>query len=173
MKQVIWHVLALSALAALSRSDCARSRRPEEGGPTFKSAWTAELAAGTSRLACADVTGDKKGRLLALEGSMLRILNMTGEKPMKEADVELGKGASSFAAGQFAKGKPAVIVVPGAVFYRDGEKYTKKDAADIADVTGTASFINGGGLSLLLRRSRSPAELGYRPCGRRSGHKRP
>jgi hypothetical protein len=143
MQGIVLRVLALSALAALSGAVGHAQDAKKETGPTFKSAWTAELAGGTSRIACADVTGDKKGRLLALEGSTLRIFNVTGEKPVKEADVDLGKGAASFVAGQFAKDKPAVIVTPGTVFYRDGEKYTKKDAGDISDVTGTASFIDG------------------------------
>jgi len=143
MKGIVLRVLALSALTALAGAMGHAQEAKKETGPTFKSAWTVEMAAGTSRLAGADVTGDKKGRLLALEGNTLHIFNVTGEKPVKEADVDLGKGAASFAAGQFAKGKPAVIVVPGAVFYRDGEKYTKKDAADITDVTGTASFMEG------------------------------
>jgi len=143
MKGMVLRVLALSALAALSGAVGRAQEAKKETGPTFKSAWTVELAADTSRLACADVTGDKKGRLLALEGSTLKIFNVTGEKPVKEAEADLGKGAASFVAGQFAKGKPAMIAVPGAIIYRDGEKYTKKDAADITDVTGTASFIEG------------------------------
>ncbi|MCW3097579.1 MAG: hypothetical protein JWL77_3197 [Chthonomonadaceae bacterium] len=143
MKGIVLRALALAALAALSGAVGQAQEAKKETGPTFKSAWTAELTGGTSRIACADVTGDKKGRLLALEGSTLRIFNVTGEKPVKEADVDLGKGASSFVAGQFTKGKPAVIVTPGAVIYRDGEKYTRKEAADISEVTGTASFMEG------------------------------
>src|SRR4051812_38758348 len=123
VKGIVLRVLALSALMALSGAIGRAQEAKKEAGPTFKSAWTVALPGDISRIAGADVTGDKKGRLLALEGNTLHIFNITGEKPIKEADVDLGKGASSFVAGQFAKGKPALIAVPGAIFYRDGEKY--------------------------------------------------
>src|SRR5205085_548806 len=156
MKRIVLQALALMALAPLAGA----AGHAEEAGVTFKSAWTAVLPAGTSRLAAADVTGDKRARLLALEGSTLRIFNMSGEKPVKEAEVDMGKEASSFAAGQFATGKPAVIVSPGTVVYRDGDKYVRKDAADISGVTGTASFLDGDESVFLLEGEGRPQSWG-------------
>ena len=50
------------------------------------------------------------------------------------AAARLDLGRANFAVGNFAKGKPAMIVVPGALFYRDGEKYSQKEVADLEDL---------------------------------------
>jgi hypothetical protein len=114
------------------------------GPPAFKLAWKADLPGATRRIAVADVTGDKKPRLLALgEAGALTIYKMATDAVEKEASLDLGANAVKFVAGRFAKGKPAIIAVPGALFYRDGENYTKKDAPDLKDINGRIKFTSG------------------------------
>lgn len=116
----------------------------KSGPPAFKTGWKIEVPATTKRIAVADVTSDKMARLLLLDDhKKLTINKVNGEKVEEEGAVELGEGAEKFTVGHFAKGKPAVIVVPGAVYYRDGDKYSKKAAADLTDITGNVRFTDG------------------------------
>jgi hypothetical protein len=120
---------------------------PEEqksGLPALKSVWKMDLPAGTQRVAVADVTDDKLPRLLVLnaEGT-LAIRKLSAEGSKEEATVALGTGAARFVVGHFTKGKPAQIVVPNAVFYREGESYRKKELPDLTEVTGSVRFTDG------------------------------
>jgi hypothetical protein len=114
------------------------------GPPAFKSVWKMDLPAGTQRVAVADVTDDKLPRLLVLnaEGT-LAIQKLSAEGSKEEATVALGTDAARFVAGHFTKGKPAQIVVPKAVFYREGETYRKKELPDLTEVTGSVRFADG------------------------------
>src|SRR5947209_4437055 len=95
--------------------------------PEFRSTWRAMLPADSRRIAVADLSGDGKPRLLALgKESNLTVISLTGAAPAKEMSVDLGPNATSFVAGRFSKGKPALIVVPGAVFLKEGDKLTRK-----------------------------------------------
>ena len=117
----------------------------KKGGlPAFKQAWKAELPAGTTRIAVGDVAGDKATRLLALgAGGKLTIYKVGANGVEQESTVDLGAKVTKFEVGNFAKGKPAVIVVPRAVYYKDGDKYIKKDAPDLDDITGRVRFVEG------------------------------
>jgi hypothetical protein len=112
--------------------------------PMFKSLWKLEAPAGARRVAVGNVAGEKEVRLLLLgEGDKLTVHKVTdGEAPVEDT-IALGKGADKLVVGTFAKGKPAVIVVPGAVYYRNEGKYVKKEAPDLSTVTGTMFFKNG------------------------------
>jgi hypothetical protein len=113
--------------------------------PMFASTWKLEVAPAVRRAAAADVMGDKAPRLLTLGAdNTLVIENVTGSKPVQDATVDLGDKAERFAVGQFAKGKPAIVAVPGAVFYRDGAKVARKAVPDLSDITGTVRFVEGG-----------------------------
>lgn len=114
------------------------------GPPSFKQAWKVDVPAGARRIAVSDVTSDKKPRLLVLgEDNSLTIDRLTNTDLEKEDSLDLGAGAAKFVAGHFVKGKPAVIAVPGALYYRDGDKYSKKEAPDLKDITGLARFAGG------------------------------
>ena len=114
------------------------------GAPHFISAWKITVPAGTRRIAIADVTGDKQPRLLALgEVNTLSINRVTRDGLVKEDSIDLGPDAVHFAAGHFAKDRPALIAVPGAIFYKDGDKYTRKDAPGLKTIDGTARFAKG------------------------------
>jgi hypothetical protein len=114
------------------------------GPPSFKPVWKMELPAGAQRVAVADVTEDKLPRLLVLnaEGT-LSIQKLSADGSKEEATVPLGTGADRFVVGHFTKGKPAQIVVPNAVFYREGESYRKKALPDLAEVSGSVRFADG------------------------------
>lgn len=134
---------AAALLAAVVQAQDAQAQK-KTGPPAYKSVWKIDLPAGTSRIAVADVTEDKKPRLLVLGAdNALSIQDLSGAAPKEETKVELGAKGPSFVAGRFAKGKPALIVVPGAIFYREGEKYAKREAADLNDITGWARFVDG------------------------------
>src|SRR5207248_583339 len=61
----------------------------------------------------------------------------------KELNLDLGADASTFIVGRFAPGRPVMIVVPGAVFMREADKYVKKPAPDLKEITGTVRFKDG------------------------------
>lgn len=106
--------------------------------------WKIDVPAGTRRIDVADVTEDKQMRLLTLgEDSTLTIHRVTANGVEKETSVDLGDGADRFSVGHFAKGRPAMIAIPGALFYKDGDKYTRKDVPAIRDVLGAARFTDG------------------------------
>lgn len=139
-------------LAAAQNEDA----KPEKkaGTPSYKSAWKQDVPEGTVRIALADLTDDKKPRLLTLgKDNKLTVSDISGEKPKEEDTLDLGKDADQFVVGRFAKGKPAVIAIPGTIYYRDGDKYSKKEAADLKMITGMAHFADeaenilvGGGM---------------------------
>lgn len=135
---------AVSAAASLLLlSSICHAQDKKTGPPAFKSAWKVDLPAGTRRIAVADVAGDKP-RLLALgDGATLGIYVVKNDAATKEASIELGEKPEQFVVGRFAKNKPAVIAAPGLVYYRDGDKYTKKAAAEVKDITGVARFSDG------------------------------
>jgi hypothetical protein len=114
------------------------------GPPAFKSIWKMDLPVGTRRVAVAAMTEEKHPRLLVLnaEGT-LAIRKLSAEGSKEEATVALGPGADHFVVGRFAKDKPAQIVVPNAVFYREGESYRKKPLPDLPEVTGSVRFADG------------------------------
>jgi hypothetical protein len=123
----------------------AAAETPKKGGPpAFKSAWKVEVPAATKRIGVGDVVGDKVSRLLVLDDhNKLTVLNVATATPKEEASADLGDQGAKFVVGAFAKGKPAVVVVPGAIFYREGDSVKKKAVADLADITGTVKFTDG------------------------------
>lgn len=133
-------MLAMSAIGAVR----AAPEGGKSGPPAFKPAWKMDLPAGTQRVAVADVTGDKLPRLLVLnaEGT-LAVRKLSAEGSKEEATLTLGPGAERFVVGHFARGKPAQIVVPQAVFYREGDAYRKKALPDLTEVTGSVRFADG------------------------------
>jgi hypothetical protein len=134
----------------------------EDALPTLKSTWKIDLPGDTKRVAVADVTGDKTLRLLTLDGAgVLTVRKMADAAPVKEDTITLGDNADQFAVGQFAKDKPAVVVVPGAVFYRDGDKYAKKSAADIKKIMGTVRYADGVENFLVFEQANHGEPQGY------------
>ncbi|HZT40572.1 MAG TPA: hypothetical protein VFA07_00200 [Chthonomonadaceae bacterium] len=126
------------------------------GQPHFTSAWKITVPSGTRRIAIADVVGDKQLRLLALgEDNTLTINRVTRDGLQKEALIDLGADAAHFAVGRFAKDRPALIAVPGAIFYKEGDKYTRKDTPGLKAIDGSARFVNNTE-SLLVFENGSP-----------------
>jgi hypothetical protein len=156
--------LALAGVIAGSPAADAIGTRPDrvqdakkDATPKFKSVWEMELPDGTQRVAIADVTEDKKPRLLVLDkGGTLTVQKLTDNAAATEGSIALGKEAARFVTGHFAKGKPALIVLPGAVFYKDGDKYSKKELADLTEVTGSAQFIDGTEVIFVLSKNAPP-----------------
>ena len=113
------------------------------GPPAFKKTWQIDLPKEARRISVAEVNADKKPRLLVLgKGGELTVYRPAAMGLTKEATVDLGPSAGSFVAGKFAKDKPAVIVVPGAIHYLEGDGFKSKKA-DLTDITGTARFVDG------------------------------
>ncbi len=114
------------------------------GAPSFKAEWKADAPKDSQRLAVADVAGDKKPRILLLDGgNKLTVYKLTGAALEKEDTLDLGDGAKGFVVGRFAKNRPAMVAVPGAIYYRDGDKYVRKAAPDLKEITGTVRFADG------------------------------
>ncbi len=112
--------------------------------PEYKSLWKMDVSNSAQRIALGDVTGDKTARVILVGADGKATVNKVGDgKLTEEASIDLGKDSKKVVVGNYAKGKPAVIVVPGAVFFKDGDKYTRKEAKDISDVNGHARFSDG------------------------------
>jgi hypothetical protein len=121
---------------------------PEEtkkaGPPSYKSAWKMELPTRARRIASADVMGDKRPRLLVLgEDGTLVVNKVAAGSLEKEAEIALGPKGTTFVAGRFAKERPAIIAAPGAIYYREGEKFVRREASEVTDITGTVQFVDG------------------------------
>lgn len=130
-------VLALSSLPTLAAV-------AQDSGPTLKSTWKSEVAADSRRLAVADMAGDSKLNLLLLgKDGALTIHTLAGAAPVKMDTVELGKGIEGFAALKPGMGKSSLVAIPGAVFYRAGDKYVRKNVGEVGDITGTVRFTDG------------------------------
>jgi hypothetical protein len=114
------------------------------GPPAFKSAWKVDVSATAKRIGVGDVIGDKVPRLLVLDDkNKLTVLNVAGATSKEEASAELGDQGPKFVVGAFAKGKPDIVAVPGAIYYRDGDTVKKKTVSDLADITGFVKFTDG------------------------------
>jgi hypothetical protein len=112
--------------------------------PEYKLLWKMKIDAPAERVGLGDVTGDKVARVILVGADGKASINkVTEEKVTEEATVDLGKEGKKFVVGNYTKGKPAVIVAPGVAYYRDGEKYSKKEVKDISDITGHARFSDG------------------------------
>lgn len=128
-----------------------------DAAPAVKTTWKMDVPAGTKRIAVVDLKGDKSFRLLILDAEgTLTINKVTDAALTKEDAISLGKEADQFAVGQFVKDKPAVIAVPGAVFYRDGDKYSKKDAADLKTIHGSVRYADGTENLVVFGQGRAP-----------------
>ncbi len=129
----------------------------KNGIPKFTSAWKMELPEGTQRVAIADVTEDKKPRLLVLgKDDTMTVMKLTDGAAAKEGSMALGKEGAKFVTGHFAAGKPALVVVPGAIFYKAGDAYKKKEAPDLKEVTGSARFIDGTEVLFVMTQNEAP-----------------
>jgi len=114
------------------------------GPPAFVPVWKMELPGTVDRIGVGDVAGEKTPKLVVLEGATVSVYGLSDKELKPEAKIELKGGtAKNFAVGQFAKGKPAVIAVPGAIIYRDGDKYSTKPAPDLSGITGQVKFADG------------------------------
>src|SRR5205085_2587649 len=108
------------------------------------------LPAGSSRIAVADVYGDKLPRLLVLDSDHTLSIYEVSTGKLKAGDsLDLGPKAKEFVAGQFAAGQPAVIVSPGAVFYQ-GRGGFVKTPVKLDDITGTVRFADGAEFFFLM-----------------------
>ena len=110
----------------------------------FKSSWKLDAPEGARRVALGDVMGDKKIRVLVLDTTdEVAVMSIADNKLVKDAGVKLGPKAGSFFVGNFEKGKPAVIAVPGAIHYRSGDSFSSKPAPELSALTGTVRFEDG------------------------------
>ena len=114
------------------------------GPPAYISAWKGEAPAGTVRIGVGSLTEDESPRLITWGPTGPATIHTLGTGGLvKEATIDLGPGAKYFVVGRLAKGKPAVVVAPGLIWYRDGDKYTKKVVDYLKEVTGLARFADG------------------------------
>lgn len=140
--------LAVCALVKTARlqdtKEKAQDDKKSDAPFSFKSLWKVDVPEGTRRIAVADIADNEKPRLLTLgKDTNLLVHTLAGEKPKQEASLDLGSNADQFVAGHFAKGKPSVIAAPGVLYYRDGDKYVKKEAPDLKTISGQARFADG------------------------------
>ncbi len=113
------------------------------GAPAFKKTWQIDLPKEARRISVADVNADKKPRLLVLgKGGELTVYRPAAMGLTKEATVDLGPSGGRFVTGKFDKDKPAVIAVPGSIYYLEGSEFKSKKA-DLAEITGTVKFVDG------------------------------
>ena len=127
----------------------------------MKSLWKLSAPADARRVALGDVMGDKKQRVMVLGATdELAVMNIADDKLVKDASVALGPKAGSFYVGNLEKGKPAVIAVPGAIHYRSGEEFAKKNAPELSSITGTVRFTDGEECVFIFDSYSEPAVFG-------------
>jgi hypothetical protein len=127
----------------------------------FRSSWKLAAPEGARRVGLGDVMGDKKPRILVLDTTEeLAVMNIAEDKLVKETGIKLGPKAGKFFVGNFEKGKPAVIAVPGAVHYRSGDTFASKPAPELTNVTGTVKFQDGEECVFLFDSMEEPPVFG-------------
>ena len=133
------------SLAGYTEDSAGTPDKPKKTGPpAYVSLWKMEMVPGVTRVASAILTDDKKPRLLVLDASnKLAIKDVTGKDPAKDEEIDLGSTGQRLAVGRFAAGKPAVVAVPGAIWYRDGDKYANKKVPKLTDVNGSVRYLDG------------------------------
>ncbi len=113
------------------------------GTPAFKMAWSATAPEGTKRIGIGAVGTNGAVAVVSLSGDKITVSKIGDDALIADGVIEGVKDASKFVVGTFAKGKPASIVVPGMVYYRDGDKFASKAAKDISNITGHVKFADG------------------------------
>lgn len=115
-----------------------------ENAPAFKSVWKVDMPAECRRIAIADISGDKKLSFLVLgKTNTLTVHSLADKLSDKEMSVDLGDKADEFGIGTFQAGKPAMIVLPNAVYYKKGAAFEKKAFQGLDKVTGVVRFSDG------------------------------
>jgi hypothetical protein len=155
---VMASVMALPpARAALDEAQEAK----KSAAHSLKSVWKVDAPEGTQRVVLAAVMADETPRVLTLDSMGTLVVNkLSGTTLEKEGSVALGPGAEKFAAGRFQKGKPAVIVAPTAVFYRDGDTFQKKSITELTDPLGSVRFTDGRECLMVFSMMGPPAAYG-------------
>lgn len=127
----------------------------------LKAAWKVEATAGARRIAIGDVMGDKKPRALVLDATdEVAVVSIAEDKLVKDAGIKLGPKAGGLFVGNLEKGKPAVILVPGAVHYRSGDTFATKAAPEMSSITGTVKFEDGEECVFIFADMNEPAVFG-------------
>ncbi len=134
--------LACAAPSSVAQGDQAPAKKT--GPPAFVSVWKMDLPGTVTRVGIGDVAGDKTPRLVTLDGAAVSIYALVEKELKPETKVELkGTAIKNMVVGKFAKGKPAIIAVPGSLIYKDGDKYATKAATQLYAVTGQVKFADG------------------------------
>jgi hypothetical protein len=122
---------------------------------TFKRVWRVDAPASATRIAVADVLGDKKPRVLTVgDGDQLAIHSIE-ENALKQAATVAVKPVTRSEARKMValrpkKNQPAVIALPGAVLVKEGDTLVSKAASSINDITGRVILSNGEEAVFLL-----------------------
>ena len=119
--------------------------------PVYHQVWKEEFTDSPRRIAVADVTGDGKPRLIALNENperrglaILTVKKWDGKTFVTEFTGAVQAPPDKLAVGKFAgKDKPAVIVTADALWYWDGKTFLKKAAARPLSLFGTARLQSG------------------------------
>lgn len=110
----------------------------------FKLLWKAEVPADARRVALGDVLEEKKHSVLVLGGGEeLSVFGFEGDELKKTESVALGSRAAQFFVARLQKGKPAMIAVPGAIFYRSGGSFAQVKAPGLTLINGAVRFVDG------------------------------
>jgi len=123
----------------------ARNNHSLKGLPLeFKTLWKLAAPAEARRLGLGDVMGTKKPQVLVLGASdELTVYSVNDDALAKQTSLKLGPRASEFAVGKLQKDKPAMIAVPGAIFYRSGEDFAQLKAPTLTSISGIVRFVDG------------------------------
>lgn len=129
------------SLAGYDETAVAGTTPKKTGPPAFKPDWRIDLPKEAKRIAVADVTGDKKPRLLMLgDNGVLTVYRMAPTAIEKDGSITLPTTPEQFVVGRFMKDRPAIIAAPGVIYYRDNNDWAKKEVPDLKAITGAARF---------------------------------
>lgn len=123
----------------------ARNNHSLKGLPVeFKRLWKLEAPAEARRVGLGDVLGTKTPQVLVLGPTdELSVYEVTESALNQVTTVKLGPRAKEFAVGVFQKNKPAMVAVPGAIFYRSGDAAAQVKAPALTAISGVVRFVDG------------------------------
>ena len=133
--------------------------------PAYVSSWRVEAPADARRAVLLDADGKHSMRVATLgAGTTLTLHKIADGKTATDTTVDLGPKAAQFVAGSFAGNTSAgCILVPGAVYVKKGDAYSKIASPSVEAITGSVRFTDGAECAFFFDGAGQPAVWTVKP----------